>query len=152
MTVEELANQIGAEVVGDGSATIESAGTLEDAQRGQISFLANAKYAKQLETTKATAVVVAPGVKSAGSTTLLKTADPYFAFMKAVIRLHGHRKHPFSGVHPDAHIDKSATIGDGTIVYPGVFVGPRCRIGRDCILYPNTTVYEECTIGDRVIV
>ena len=52
MTVEELAKEIGAEVAGDGSATIASAATLEDAQAGQVSFLANPKYAKQLETTK----------------------------------------------------------------------------------------------------
>src|SRR5437870_944048 len=119
MTVDQLAKEIGAEVVGDGSATIESANTLEDAQAGQISFLANAKYAKQLEATRASAVVVAPSVKPVANTALLKTADPYFAFMKALVRLHGHRKHPFVGAHPDSHIDKSATIGQGTIVYPG---------------------------------
>jgi UDP-3-O-[3-hydroxymyristoyl] glucosamine N-acyltransferase len=153
MTVEELAREIGAEVVGDGSATVLSAATLEDAQPGQVSFLANAKYARQLETTRASAVVVAPSVRATtGNLTLLKTTDPYYAFMKAVVRLHGHRKHPRAGVHPAAHIDPTATIGEGTIVYPGVYVGPRCRVGRDCILYPNVTIYEDCIIGDRVIV
>jgi UDP-3-O-[3-hydroxymyristoyl] glucosamine N-acyltransferase len=152
MTVDELASEIGAEVVGDGSATILSAATLEDAQPGQVSFLANPKYLRQVEATKASAVIVAPGVRPVKNTTLLKTSDPYHAFMKAVVRLHGHRKHPFQGIHPAANVDPSATLGEGCIVYPGAYVGPRARIGRDCILYPNAVIYDDCVLGDRVIV
>jgi UDP-3-O-[3-hydroxymyristoyl] glucosamine N-acyltransferase len=152
MTVEELAKSIGAEVVGDGKATITSAGTLEDAQAGQVSFLANQKYARHLETTRATAVIVGTNTEPAKNTTLLRAADPYYAFMQAVVKLHGHRKHPFSGVHADAHVDPTATIGENTIIYPGAFVGPRATIGRDCVLYPNATVYDDCVLGDRVIV
>src|SRR4051812_31974011 len=99
MTIAELAKEIGAQVDGDGSVNITSAGTLDDAKAGQITFLANAKYAKQLETTNASAVIVAPMVPPTGKVTLLKTADPYFAFMKAIVRLHGHRRHPHEGVH-----------------------------------------------------
>lgn len=153
MRVDELAGEIGAEVAGDGAAEITSAATLEEARPGQISFLANAKYVKQLESTRASAVVVAPAIRApAGGLTLLRAPDPYFAFMKAVVRLHGHRKHPHDGVHPRAHVDPTATVGEGTVVYPGAFVGPRARVGRDCILYPNAVVYDDCLIGDRVIV
>src|SRR5438067_12416847 len=97
MTVAELAREIGAEVVGDASAEINAVATLEDAGPGQVSFLSNPKYIKQLETTRASAVIVAPGI-TARNATLLRTGDPYFAFMKTVVRLHGHRKHPFAGV------------------------------------------------------
>jgi UDP-3-O-[3-hydroxymyristoyl] glucosamine N-acyltransferase len=152
MTVQELAREIGAEVEGDGSASVLSAATLEDAQAGQVSFLANAKYAKQIETTKATAVIVAPSVKPVGNVTLLKAADPYFAFRQAVVRLHGNRKHPHASIHPKAHVESSATVGEGTVIYPGVYVGPNVRIGRDCILYPNVVVYDDCALADRVIV
>src|SRR4051812_4580689 len=93
MTVNDLAKEIGAEVAGDGSATVTSCTTLEDAAPGQVSFLSNAKYARQLDTTKASAVICASSVKN-DRVTLLKAADPYFAFMNAIVRLHGHRKHP----------------------------------------------------------
>jgi UDP-3-O-[3-hydroxymyristoyl] glucosamine N-acyltransferase len=96
-------------------------------------------------------VIVSPGI-TARNATLLRTIDPYFAFMKTVVRLHGHRKHPFEGVHPAAHVDPSATLGQGTIVYPGAFIGPRCRLGANCIVYPNATIYEDCIIGERVII
>jgi UDP-3-O-[3-hydroxymyristoyl] glucosamine N-acyltransferase len=153
MTVEELAKVIDAEVHGDGAADIRSAATLDDAEPGQVSFLSNPKYAKQVDTTKASAVIVAPSVQvDNGNVTLLKTSDPYYAFMQAVVRLHGHRTHPHVGVHPQAFIDPAAAIGENTIIYPGVYVGPRARIGRDCILYPNVVIYDDCVIGDRVIV
>jgi len=151
MRLDELAKQIGAEIVGDGSIEVTSAATLEDAQPGQVAFLSNPKYQKQLETTRASAVIVASGVKEA-SAALLKAADPYYTYCLAVVALHGFRKHPHSGIHPSAHVDPTATIGEGSIVYPGVFVGPRCRIGRGCILYPNAVIYDDTLIGDRVII
>lgn len=151
LTLKELARRIGAEVVGDPSVVIESANTLEDAGAGQISFLANPKYVKQLDTTRAAAVVVAAAVRG-GHTNLLRCKDPYYGFTQVVVALHGYRKHPIAGIHPATHIDPTATIGDGTIVYPGVYVGPRTRIGRDCVLHPNVVIYEDVVIGDRVVI
>jgi UDP-3-O-[3-hydroxymyristoyl] glucosamine N-acyltransferase len=151
MTLKELAAAIGAEVSGDGSLSVESVAGLEDAGPGQISFLSNPKYAKQLETTAASAVIVAPGVTS-DRVTLLKAKDPYYAFAQVVVTLHGHRKHPHAGIHPKAHVDPAATVGEGSVLYPGVYVGPRARVGRDCILYPNVVVYDDCVIGDRVTI
>jgi UDP-3-O-[3-hydroxymyristoyl] glucosamine N-acyltransferase len=98
------------------------------------------------------AVIVAPSVATERNDglVLLKTKDPYYAFTLAMVRLHGHRRHPHSGIHPAAHVDPTASVGEGTVLYPGVYVGPRARIGRDCILYPNVVVYDDCIIGDRV--
>jgi UDP-3-O-[3-hydroxymyristoyl] glucosamine N-acyltransferase len=152
MKVDELAKEIGAEVVGDGSQEITSAATLEDATAGQVSFLANARYVRQIESTNATAVIVAPSIVTNKHITLLKTADPYYAFMKAVVLMYGHRKHPHEGIHKQALVDPAASIGEGTVIYPGAYVGPRARLGRDCIIYPNATIYDDCVLGDRVIV
>jgi UDP-3-O-[3-hydroxymyristoyl] glucosamine N-acyltransferase len=150
MTLKDLADGIEAELAGDGSVAINSVGTLEDAEPGQISFLSNPKYVKQLETTGATAVIVAPGISN-DRVALLKAKDPYYAFARAVVLLHGYRKHPHSGISPAAHVDPTASVGEGTVIYPGVYVGPGVTIGRDCILYPNAVVYDRCVLGDRVI-
>lgn len=151
MRLDELAKQIDAELVGDPSTEVTSASTLEDAKPGQLSFLANPKYAKQLETTGASAVIAAARVTS-DKIAVLKSNDPYYAFARAVIALQGHRKHPHVGISDKAHIDPTATIGANTVIYPGVFVGPRVKIGDDCILYPNAVVYDDCVIGNRVII
>jgi UDP-3-O-[3-hydroxymyristoyl] glucosamine N-acyltransferase len=128
---------------------ITSVATLEDARPGQLSFLANPRYASQLATTQASAVLAAPNAKS-DRLILLKSKDPYFAFRNALITLVGFRKHPHEGIHPLAYVHPTATVGPGTTIYPGCYVGPRARIGRDCILYPNVVVYDDCVLGDRV--
>src|SRR5215218_9774474 len=154
MTLKELAGKIDATVPGGGdggSAEVTSCSTLEEAGPGQLSFLANPKYVKQLETTRATAVIVAPAVTSElTDLVLLHAKDPYYAFTQAVVLLHGYRKHPHAGIHPQAYVDPGALVGEGSVIYPGAFVGPRAKVGRDCILYPNAVVYDDCVLGDRV--
>lgn len=153
VTTRELAGRIGAELVGDESVVIESAATLEEAGAGQVSFLSNPRYVGQLETTKASAVIVALGVKAEREgLILLRTADPYYAFTQAMVLLHGYRRHPHDGVHPGAYVDATAKIGENTTIYPGVYVGPRAKIGNDCILYPNAVVYDDCVLGNRVTI
>ena len=167
-TLGELAEYVGGKVCGDPKIKIRSAATLERAGEGDISFLANRKYANQLQTTKASAVVVAGQVKSPAA--LLIADDPYYAFTQIVILLHGHRRHKKTGVSGKASIAKTAVlgrdcsiydfvtisdnakIGERCVLYPGVFVGPETEIGSDCILYPNAVIYDRCKIGDRVII
>jgi UDP-3-O-[3-hydroxymyristoyl] glucosamine N-acyltransferase len=48
-------------------------------------------------------------------------------------------------------VDRTASLGEGCVLYPGAYVGPRARLGRECILYPNAVVYDDCVLGDRVI-
>jgi UDP-3-O-[3-hydroxymyristoyl] glucosamine N-acyltransferase len=155
MRLDELAPRIDCTLAGaaDSAAIqINDVAPLEDAGAGQISFLSNARYAKQLETTGASAVIVAQNVNSARpGLALLKTKDPYFAWARAIVLLRGYRKHPHAGVHPNANVDPTAAIGPNTVVYPGVYIGPRVRVGRDCIVYPNVAIYDDCVIGDRVI-
>jgi UDP-3-O-[3-hydroxymyristoyl] glucosamine N-acyltransferase len=149
MILNELAKRLEVELVGDGSRDVGSVATLEDAGPGQVTFLNNPKYADQLATTRASAVIVAPSVRH-DRVTLLKSSDPYYAFCRAVVALHGYRKHPHAGTHPAALVDPSARVGEGTTLYPGVYVGPRARIGRDCTLHANCVVYDDCILGDRV--
>lgn len=151
MKLSELAEKIGGEVLGDPSVEVTGVAPLESAGPGQITFLANAKYIKMLETTRATAVIVGPDVR-ADNVTLVKVKDPYFAFVQVVIALAGYRKHPFVGVHPKAHVDPTATVGENTVIYSGCFVGPRAKVGRDTVLYPNVVIYDDCVVGDRCLI
>ena len=167
-TIEELARQVGGSVVGDGSLKISSAAGLAQARAGQISFLANPRYAKLLASTKASAIVVGERANSPAAQIIIE--NPYFAFTRIVLLLHGHRPQTLSGVSNRAAVDPSAVIGEEThigdfvkisakarvgrrcYIYPGAFIGERTVIGDDCILYPNVVVYDGVRIGDRVII
>jgi UDP-3-O-[3-hydroxymyristoyl] glucosamine N-acyltransferase len=168
-TLGELAEYVGGRVVGDANVVIRSASTLGRSGEGDISFLANAKYEKQLRTTRASAVIVGREVADT-SVPLLVADDPYFAFMQIMVLLHGHRKHKKVGISPrasisdnakvgaDCHIHDYATIadgakiGDGCIIYPCVYIGDDVQIGNDCVFYPNVVIYNGCKIGNRVII
>src|SRR5262249_53538704 len=87
-SLSELAQLVGAVVDGDGSVRVSHVATLESAGPGTIAFLARAKYRKQLATTGAAAVILAPGM--AGETPLPKlvSANPYATFAKVATILH----------------------------------------------------------------
>ncbi len=168
-TLGELAEYVGGRVFGDSDVVIKSASTLGRAGEGDISFLSNRKYEKQLWTTKASAVVVGKDAPTT-SVPLLIAEDPYYAFMQIMVLLHGHRKHKKTGVSQRASISDSAKIGadchigdfviiadgakirDGCVIYPGVYIGQDVQIGNDSVIYPNVTIYEGCRIGNRVII
>ncbi len=168
-TLGELAEYVGGRVLGNASVEIRSAATLGRAGKGDISFLANDKYEKQLLSTKASAVITGRDTVST-SVPLLIAQDPYYAFMQIMVLLHGHRKHKKVGISSRAMISDSAKvgadchihdfvtiadgaiIGDGCIIYPCTYIGQNVVIGNDCILYPNVVIYEGCKIGNRVFI
>ncbi len=150
--------------------TIHAVNTLESAGEGEISFLANPKYLRAVEETKASAVILKDGVAVPDGLPAVRCPDPYAAMTVAVITLHGHRQHPRWGVsdrasiHPTATIGENpniaefvtisadAAIGDNATFYPGCYVAGGVRIGNDCTLYPNVVIYDGCELGDRVTV
>jgi len=170
MTLQELATKIGATIQGDGSRSVSACAALDKAGPSDLSFLANPKYIKMLADTQAGAVVLgqADAALAPKSLTVLLAKDPYFAFRQAVVELHGFRKHPGSGISPQAVIHPTATlgsdciihplvvieegavIGDRTVIYPHSYVGKNARVGEDCQLFANVTVYDECILGNRV--
>jgi len=171
ITLHDLARTIHAEMRGDGAVAITGCATLTDAGDGDLSFLANSRYADQVAATKAAAVVVSPADadRLGDARPLLVAADPYFAFRQAMVAIVGFRPHPPAGVHETAVVAATATVGAGcsigayavvaegatlgdrTVVYPHAYVGSNARIGDDCILYPGVCVYDRCVLGNRVI-
>ncbi len=168
-TLGELAKYVGGRVIGDQNIEISSASTLGRSGKGDISFLVNNKYEKELKTTKASAVIVGQENPEI-AVPLLVAEDPYYAFMQIMVLLHGHRKHKKTGISPNADIsdsakigndchihnfatiDDDAKIGNGCIIYPGTHIGKAAQIGDDCIIYPNVAIYDGTKIGNRVII
>jgi UDP-3-O-[3-hydroxymyristoyl] glucosamine N-acyltransferase len=167
-TVQEIADHVKGQVIGASEVVIESAATLDSAGPGQITFLSNPKYAPRVQTTQAAAVLVSKQVETNACQIVVE--DPYYAFMQAVVLLHGHRQHPLTGISQQAQVaasarigkncnihafsvvSENAVVGDNCQIYPGVFIGPNVTIGNDCVLYPNAVIYDGCQVGHRVIV
>ena len=80
--VQQIADWIGAEIIGDPNQIIDHFSAIEEGSDKGISFLANPKYENFLYSTEASAVIVSKEIelKESIQTTLLKVEDPYHAF------------------------------------------------------------------------
>jgi UDP-3-O-[3-hydroxymyristoyl] glucosamine N-acyltransferase len=131
-------------------AMIAGVAPLADAGESHISFLSNPKYAPQLETTRAAAVLVASDLEG-DSPRWIRVANPYAAMARVLARFFAGRPAP-QGVSAQAAIAKSARIGERAGIGAFVSVGEDVIIGDDVVLYPNVTIEPNCTIGDGTIV
>lgn len=167
-TLGELAGLLEVDLHGDPSIRITGLATLKSAGTGQLSFLSNSRYAAQLATCKASAIIIEPEFAAACQVAQLRSASPYVTYARAS-QLFAPVRTTVAGVHPSASVDVSAQIGanvsiganvvieagviigEGCIIGAGTCIGARSRLGHDCTLYPNVTIYHDVSIGDCVV-
>lgn len=168
LTVRELAERLGCRYEGDGDTMVRGVAGLEDAGPGDLVFLRQAKYRKQLEATKASAAIVSPEESFRGLPVLI-AENPHLAFVRAVEMFFTPYR-PEPGIHPTAHIAESAElgaevsvgafsvigeaakIGDRTVIFPLVGIYPRVTIGEGAIIHAHVSIREDVRIGNRVII
>ena len=148
-TLQKLAEHVGGRVAGDSQIEIRGIQPFESAGPGDLTLAAQKKYQEHLDQTRASAVIVLPGVVS-HEKPLLQVESPKVAFARLLSLFHP-RTAATEGISPLAHISESARIAEDVTIYPLVFVGDHCVIGRGCVLHPQVTLYENVSLGERVI-
>jgi len=154
---------------------VDGIASLATASKTQLSFLANKRYKKELETTTAAAVLVDVPTYQAWekesfscSTPLIPCRDPYLSF--AIVQRFFHpvpvssgKRHPSAVIHPDAVVADDADIGalavigerttidKGCIIGAGVIIGDDCTVEEGCLLHPRSVLADDCHLGKRVI-
>ena len=149
MKLSELAQQLGARLEGDPELEITGVAGIEEAGPGQVTFVANPKYAPLARSTRAAAVLVEESF-SAISTATLRIKNPYLAFARAIALLHPMPKYA-PGIHPTAVIDATARLGRNCHVGAYVVIGANVTLGDDCVLLPHVVIYEGAQIGHRFL-
>ncbi len=168
-TLGEIAQRVGARLIGDPEKVVSGLHTLSLAGPAQVSFLANPRYRTALAATKAAAVLVTPDMAAQCPVDCLEVRDPYLAYAKLSL-LFDKRDKPAAGIHSSACIDPSATvaasasigpyavieagadIGAGVEVGPHCVVGAGCRIGAQSRLAAHVTLYHGVHVGQRVLI
>ena len=146
MKLGDIAAALERRLVGDGDLEISGVAGMEHAGPGQLTFLANPKYAPKVKHTKASAILVTE--PPAGLDIACIVSDnPYLDFARA-LGLFYQPPRPAPGVHPLAYVAPSAEIGENCSIGPFASVGERVRIGRNAILHPHAVIYEGAQIGD----
>jgi UDP-3-O-[3-hydroxymyristoyl] glucosamine N-acyltransferase len=164
----ELAVRFGLTLRGEPSLTVHRVATLSHAEAGSISFLANSRYRRQLETTRASAVLVSPADAAVCPTAALIDPNPYLAYARIATLLYPQVDKP-AGIHPSAvvgsgarvaasaHVGPLSVIEDGAVIGERVSIGPACvvhsgaQLGDDCELISRVTLYSGVILGRRCI-
>ncbi|HYB96068.1 MAG TPA: UDP-3-O-(3-hydroxymyristoyl)glucosamine N-acyltransferase [Vicinamibacterales bacterium] len=168
MTLGELARRLDCPIEGDAAIEVRRVAKIEEAGPGDVTFLANPKYASKLAGTRASAVIM-NGEAVPAPCAVIRSASPYLTFARAAQVL-SPTAPPVAGVHaltsidPAAHVDPTASIGAfvvigagarvgaRTVVHPNAVIGAGATIGADCVVHANVSIRERCTVGDRVVI
>ena len=168
MKLAEIASLLGATLENaDPETEIVAVAGIEEASTGELTFVANPKYAAAAKTTAASAVIVSEDFPAI-ATAMLRSKNPYLAFARAIDLFY--KAPPYSaGIHPSAviaptaklgansHIgayvviDDDVEIGDNAVLLPHVVIYRGARIGAGFFAHAHAVVREFCTLGDNVI-
>jgi UDP-3-O-[3-hydroxymyristoyl] glucosamine N-acyltransferase len=146
MKLRDIASRLNCELHGDGEIEISGVAGMEHAGPGELTFLANPKYAPKVKHTRAAAILAAGPVRDHPIASLI-SSNPYLDFARA-LELFYRPPRAGPGIHRLASIAPSAMIGEGASIGPFVAVGENVAIGRNAILYPHVVIYEGARIGD----
>jgi UDP-3-O-[3-hydroxymyristoyl] glucosamine N-acyltransferase len=172
VTLGELARRLECPVEGDAAIEIRRVAKIDDAGPGDLTFLANPRYASKLATTRASAVILNgedASARVAYKGAVIRSKSPYLTFAKAAqvlapAQTYAAGIHALAHVAADAAVDPSATvsafavigsgarIGARTVLHPHVVIGDGTTVGSDCVLHAHASIRERCSIGSRVII
>jgi UDP-3-O-[3-hydroxymyristoyl] glucosamine N-acyltransferase len=152
MKLGELAARLGCTLEGDAQVEILGAEGLESAKPGDVSFLSNPRYGRELSTTRASAVLVTDKViirrdEKMPALAALRSENPYLDFARTIEFFHAPQEYA-PGIHPTAVVAKTARIGEGSHIGPYCFIDGEVEIGRNAILHSLVTLYRNVKIGD----
>ncbi|HUI79537.1 MAG TPA: UDP-3-O-(3-hydroxymyristoyl)glucosamine N-acyltransferase [Bryobacteraceae bacterium] len=144
MRLLEIAERLGCRLEGPGDIEITGVAGMEHAGPGELTFLANPKYAPKVKHTRASAILIAEAMPEL---VCLVSENPYLDFARA-LALFYQPPRPEPGVHPLASIAATAIIGENCSIGPFAAIGERVRLGNNAVLYPHVVIYEGAEIGD----
>lgn len=171
-TASQIALIINGKIEGNPDASIASFGKIEEAQPGQLSFLANPKYEDYLYHTGASIIIVneSQTLQKPLSSTLIRVPDAYSAFAVLLSKYQEMRTQQMHGIQEPSYISKTAVlgknvfigafsyigenaiIGNNVKIFPGVYIGNNARINDNSMLHPGVKIYHDCILGKNVTV
>ncbi len=169
LTVSQLAERIGSELVGDGSRQISRVDGMEAADDSSVTFIVDIKHASKLEKSRAGAVIVNERIEGLDrpqlvvkdvNAALIAALGVFAPKLKGVIAgidstaKIGQNVKMAEGVAVGANavIDDGVEIGEGTVISSGCKVGENTKVGKGCRFDSNVVIYHNCVIGNHVII
>lgn len=144
-TLAEVAALLQAKFDGDPGFIISGLNEIHMVEPGDLTFVDHPKYYKKALESKATTIIINKKVERPEGKVLIFSDDPFTDYVKLVKKYR-----PFEPA--SQMISPLATIGEGTIIQPGVFIGNHVKIGNNCLIHANVSIYDHSILGDNVII
>jgi UDP-3-O-[3-hydroxymyristoyl] glucosamine N-acyltransferase len=158
LSVAEVASLTGAEPRegADLSRRLSGIAPVDQAGAGDLTFVADAKFAAALESTKAGAVLTSERFARhvPDGVAVLRTRQPYYDFVMVARKIYGSALRPASvygnnGVSPSAAVHPSARLARDVTVDPFAVIGPSARIGSGTLISAHAVIGEHVQIGSN---
>ncbi|MBQ4771433.1 UDP-3-O-(3-hydroxymyristoyl)glucosamine N-acyltransferase [Pectobacterium versatile] len=167
--LDALAQQLDAQLHGDGDIVITGVASMHSAKTGQITFLSDSRYREQLAGTQASAVVLTEADLPYCQVAALVVKNPYLTYAR-MAQLLDTTPQPATDIAPSAVIAPDATLGqnvsvganaviesgallgNGVVIGPGCFIGKDARIGAGTRLWANVTIYHRVELGEHCLI
>ncbi len=172
LTLAQIHQIVGGKIFGDSLLEIDGISGLKTAVAGQITFLSNSKYRKEVGKTAASAIILEQSISlnDLPVENGISVVDAYYAFLQIHQTFADASTDLPTGIDPTAQIgedvflaqdvsiqancviEDGVRIGNGTIIWPNTYVGPKVEIGCEVRIHANVSIRERVEIGDRTII
>lgn len=170
ISVRKIAEEFNGKIYGDEKLLVTNIARIEEAQKGDLTYLYLPAYEKFFPATKASAIIVKTGFnRTRDDITYIEVDTPekvfreiIFKFFKTDILLNGIDKTAF--IHETVKLGYNASIGKNVVISAGCNIGNNVKIfhntvllenvefGDDVLIYQNVSIRERCKIGNHVII
>jgi len=170
ISLKQIAELIGGKIIGDENLFFTNVARIDEAKKGELTFLYLPAYEKYFARTKASAIIVKPEFnRTRNDITYVISPKPHEAFQKIILNFFLPEV-KFRGIDSSAQVSDKAKLGENITLGKNVVVSEGCNIGNgsiilhnsvlmenveigeNCLIYPNVTIRENCKIGNNVII
>jgi UDP-3-O-[3-hydroxymyristoyl] glucosamine N-acyltransferase len=171
-TAAQISILLNGKIEGNADTTVSSFGKIEEAEQGQLTFLANPKYEEYLYTTRASIAIINESyeLRQPVHPTLIRVSDAYSAFAQLLGKYQEMVTQQMKGIQQPSYIAASARlekdvfvgafsyigenvkVGANTKIFPNTYIGDNVTIGENCIIHPGVKIYHDCVLHQHVII
>jgi UDP-3-O-[3-hydroxymyristoyl] glucosamine N-acyltransferase len=162
IALREIAELVCGKIIGDQEIFISSLAKIDEAKKGDLTFLYLTAYDKFFPNTRASAILVKPDFnKSRDDITYIEVDEPDKAF-SSIIAHYFSPIFPLKGIDKTASVDASAKfgsnvalgkkIGNNVKIFHNTVLLENVEVGDNSLIFQNVSLREDCKLGQRVIV
>ena len=152
LRLTDIAKLVDGKITGDTEVIINSVARIDEAGKGDLTFLYLQNFEKFFTATRASAILVKPSFnKTRDDISYIEVNEPEIAFNKILIHFFA-KDLILKGVDETAFVNSSSVLGSNVSLGRNVVIGPNCKIGNNVKIFHNTVLLDDVEVGDNSII